>query len=96
MKKLFLIMSMILVSVAGTAQAAMDYGLELGIRQQAGDVSGPNNSANSMTGMQFGGYFHYPLQGGVAHFRIGLLYTQRPLESENDVTRAKKIHKLRH
>ncbi|WP_168196479.1 outer membrane beta-barrel protein [Bdellovibrio sp. NC01] len=90
MKKWFLMTVLSLVTAAGTAQAAFDYGLELGVRQQGGDVAGGAAiSANSQTGMQAGAYLHYPLQGGVAHFRTGLLYTQRPLQSENDGTGVK-------
>ncbi|MDG0815313.1 outer membrane beta-barrel protein [Bdellovibrio svalbardensis] len=94
MKKLFLVMAMFLFNAAGTAQAAKDYGLELGARQQSGNVAGASISTNSKTGMQFGGYYHHPLEGGVAHFRTGLLYTQRPIESENDITGAKVQYNL--
>ncbi len=86
MRKLLLVMMVSFASAAGTAQAAFDWGLELGVRQQGGSVAGPGVSANSQTGMQGGAFVHFPLEGGVAHFRTGLLYTQRPLQSENDST----------
>jgi hypothetical protein len=76
------------------AQAAKDFGLELGVRQQAGDVIGINQSGNSQTGMQAGVFYHLPLEGGVAHWRTGLFYTQRPLQSENDITGEKLTFKL--
>lgn len=76
------------------AHAAKDFGLELGVRQQAGDVVGFNQSANSQTGIQAGLFYHMPLEGGVAHFRTGAFYTQRPLQSENDATGEKLDFKL--
>lgn len=76
------------------SQAAKDMGFELGVRQQAGDVIGLNQSANSQTGMQAGFFYHMPLEGGVAHWRTGLLYTQRPLQAENDITGEKLDFKL--
>ena len=84
MKWIFL--TMVSLATVSNAQAALDYGLELGVRQQAGDVTGVNISANSQTGMQAGAFVHVPLQGGLAHWRTGILYTQRPLQSENDIT----------
>lgn len=89
MRKLLLMMMVICASAAGTAQAAFDWGVELGARQQGGTAAGPAISANSQTGMQGGAFVHIPLEGGVAHFRTGLLYTQRPLQSENDSTGVK-------
>ena len=82
-KKLFIAMALL---VGLQAQAAQDAGLELGVRQQAADVGGLNISANSQTGWQLGGFYHLPLEGGVAHWRTGLLYTRRPVQSENDIT----------
>jgi|GEM_PF-1759756 hypothetical protein len=69
-----------------SALAALDYGIEAGARQQSGDVAGANFSANSRWGMQAGAFAHFPMEGGLAHFRTGILYTQRPLESESDIT----------
>lgn len=84
MKKLMVIA--IALCFTSSAFAAKDYGIELGARQQNGDVSGLNFSANSQVGFQGGMYVHMPLEGGVAHFRTGLFYTQRPLQSESDIT----------
>jgi hypothetical protein len=83
MKKLILIGILFLST---HARAALDYGIELGGRQQSGDVYGAGFSSNAKWGMQAGGFAHMPLEGGVAHFRTGLFYTQRPLEAENDIT----------
>ncbi|MNT09611.1 hypothetical protein D3C72_1444000 [compost metagenome] len=80
--------------VSSQARAALDYGLELGARQQSGDVAGANFSANTRVGMQAGAFAHIPMEGGVAHFRTGLLYTQRPLESESDITGQKIQYNL--
>ncbi|WP_413578184.1 outer membrane beta-barrel protein [Bdellovibrio sp. HCB290] len=84
MKKYFLRVLALLI-VGGPAQAALDYGLELGVRQQNGDAYGPV-STNSRTGFQGGAFVHIPLEGNVAHFRTGLLYTQRPLQTQSDST----------
>ncbi|WP_373998064.1 outer membrane beta-barrel protein [Bdellovibrio bacteriovorus] len=92
MKKLWLSLALVLLSYP--ANAALDYGLEAGIRQQSGDVAGLNFSANARTGFQGGVFAHLPLQGGVAHFRSGLFYTQRPLESESDITGEKIQYNL--
>ncbi|MEZ0391584.1 MAG: PorT family protein [Pseudobdellovibrionaceae bacterium] len=67
------------------AQAALDQGIEIGGRQQSGAVGGANFSANAMWGFQGGGFLHLPI-GGAQHMRTGILYTQRPLESENLIT----------
>lgn len=76
----------VLVFLFGTStKAATDYGLEFGARQQSGEVLGVNFSANSMWGFQGGLFTHIPLSQ-VTHFRTGLLYTQRPLESHNNIT----------
>ncbi|WP_413560904.1 outer membrane beta-barrel protein [Bdellovibrio sp. HCB209] len=85
----YLIVIALLLGLTSTAQAALDYGLELGVRQQSGDAYGPDISTNSRTGFQGGAFAHFPLQGDTAHFRTGLLYTQRPLETENDSSGSK-------
>lgn len=85
MKTMFLVF-LILGLVTTKAQAALDYGLELGLRQQSGDVAAWNFSANPQTGLQAGVFAHIPLDTGPTHFRTGLLYTQRPIESESDIT----------
>ncbi|MBO9668144.1 MAG: outer membrane beta-barrel protein [Bdellovibrio sp.] len=87
MKKIVLFLA-ITLGISAHSQAAMDYGLELGVRQQSGDVYGPGISSNPRTGFQGGAFFHMPLEGQVAHFRTGLYYTQRPIESETDATGA--------
>ncbi|HWU43641.1 MAG TPA: outer membrane beta-barrel protein [Bdellovibrio sp.] len=89
MKKWKIFLSVCVLSLSGTAYAAMDWGFELGARQQGGSVAGPSNVANSQTGWQGGAFVHLPLEGGVAHFRTGLLYTTRPLQSENTGTGVK-------
>ncbi|WP_374028967.1 hypothetical protein [Bdellovibrio bacteriovorus] len=66
--------------------AATDYGFEIGGRQQAGDVIGLNFSANSQWGFQGGFFANIATEQGPAHFRTGIFYTQRPLQSHNDVT----------
>jgi hypothetical protein len=83
MKTLILV---ILMAWGFQVHAAQDFGIELGMRQQAGDVVALGQSANSQAGFQGGVFYHHPLEGGVAHWRTGLLYTQRPLQSENDTT----------
>jgi hypothetical protein len=75
--------------LTSTAHAALDYGLELGARQQNGYAYGPGISTNSRTGIQAGAFVHVPLEGNIAHFRSGILYTQRPLQSESDTTGTK-------
>ena len=70
-----------------SALAAKDIGIELGARQQGGDVVGLNMSANAQIGFQGGVFAHIPMdQSQPMHFRTGLFYTQRPLQSENDIT----------
>ncbi|WP_413587146.1 outer membrane beta-barrel protein [Bdellovibrio sp. HCB274] len=84
MKKYFFgILALLILS--SQAQAALDYGLELGVRQQNGDAYGPV-STESRTGFQGGGFVHIPLEGNVAHFRTGVFYTQRPLQTKSDAT----------
>ncbi|WP_413581033.1 outer membrane beta-barrel protein [Bdellovibrio sp. HCB288] len=84
MKKYFMALFAMLL-FHSQAQAALDYGLELGVRQQNGDAYGPV-STESRTGFQGGAFVHLPLEGNVAHFRTGLLYTQRPLQTRSDST----------
>lgn len=62
--------------IAASAQAA-DTGIEVGIRQQSGDVDG-TSSTKSQTGFQAGGVAAFQVNGPW-HVRTGLLYTQRPL-----------------
>lgn len=69
------------------ALAARDMGIELGARQQGGDVIGLNMSANAQIGFQGGFFAHMPMdETQKVHFKTGLYYTQRPLQSENDIT----------
>jgi hypothetical protein len=74
MKKLTLALVAALGMMSSVAMADQDYGFEVGIRQQSGDVDGA--TVDSQMGMQFGGYGHIPLSGAL-HLRTGLLYTQR-------------------
>lgn len=76
MKKLALSMLAALGLMSSVAMADIDYGLEVGIRQQSGDVDG--GSTESQMGMQFGATAHFPISGPW-HLRTGMLYTQRPL-----------------
>lgn len=68
---------------ASVAFADIDYGLEVGVRQQAGEVDNSGYSAKSQMGLQFGGFAHFPLSGAL-HLRTGMLYTQRPMKVEDD------------
>ncbi len=77
---LFSILS--LVMAGAPALADIDYGLEVGIRQQSGDV--PGTSTQSQMGLQFGATGHFPISGPL-HLITGMLYTQRPL-SVKDTT----------
>lgn len=79
MKKVSLALIAVIGMMASTAFADIDYGLEVGIRQQSGDVD-PGSTKSEM-GMQFGAYAHFPLSGPL-HLRTGMLYTQRPLTVE--------------
>jgi hypothetical protein len=77
MKKLTLALVATLGLMASTAMADIDYGLEVGIRQQSGEANS-GITTDSQMGMQFGGYAHFPISGPL-HLRTGMLYTQRPL-----------------
>lgn len=80
MKKLSLTFLAVLGFMTSPAMADIDYGLEVGIRQQSGDVD--NATTDSQMGMQFGASAHFPLSGPL-HLRTGMLYTQRPLVVKN-------------
>lgn len=80
MKKVALSLLVMLGLMSSMAMAAVDYGLEVGIRQQSGDVEG-GGSTKSQMGMQFGATAHFPLSGNL-HLRTGMLYTQRALTVE--------------
>ena len=71
------------VCLSSPAWADEDYGLEVGIRQQSGDVDG-GASTKSQMGLQFGATAHFPLSGPL-HLRTGMLYTQRPMTVEGGV-----------
>lgn len=77
MKKLTLTLVAILGFASVPAMADIDYGLEVGIRQQSADIDQPA-STDSQMGMQFGAYGHFPISGPL-HLRTGMLYTQRPV-----------------
>lgn len=91
MKK-FTLTVLAVLSVVSAAAADEDYGLEVGIRSQSGDVSAASEAAgistSSQTGMQFGATGHF-LISGPWHVRTGLLYTQRPLVLEQGTTENK-------
>ena len=77
MKKLTLSLIAIATMMSSSAFADIDYGLEVGIRQQSGDVNSPGTTDSQM-GLQFGATANFPIAGPV-HLRTGMLYTQRPL-----------------
>ncbi|MNJ93402.1 hypothetical protein D3C87_110820 [compost metagenome] len=85
MKRFFGVVLAVTAMSASVAMADIDYGLEVGIRQQAGEVDAAGYSAKSQMGMQFGGFAHIPMTGAL-HLRTGMLYTQRPLVVETDAT----------
>ena len=60
------------------SMADIDYGLELGMRSQSGDVDAAGWSSTSQSATQFGGVIHFPLAGKLM-MRTGMLYTPRPL-----------------
>lgn len=82
-----LILVLATVLCGSLAHADIDYGLEVGIRQQGGEVDVATSSAKSQMGFQFGGFVHFPIQGAL-HLRTGMLYTQRPLVSKDDTSGA--------
>jgi hypothetical protein len=77
MKKLALSLLATVGLMSSVGRAEIDYGLEVGTRQQSGDVAN-GGSTKSQMGMQFGATAHFPLSGPL-HLRTGMLYTQRPL-----------------
>lgn len=76
----FLFISFLAVSANAdvAALADADYGIEIGVRSQSGDVEGGSFSTASQTTAQFGGVIHFPVSGKL-FIRTGMLYTQRPL-----------------
>lgn len=76
MKKITLVLFAVSSIFCSYALADIDYGLEVGIRQQSGDVEGL--SADSQMGLQFGVSANVPMSGAL-HLHTGMLYTQRPL-----------------
>ena len=85
MKKLALTVMAALGMMSSVAMADIDYGLEVGIRQQSGEVDSDLASVKSQMGFQFGATAHFPISGAW-HMRTGLLYTQRPVVVESDAT----------
>lgn len=77
MKKLALSLLAVL-SVSSAAMADEDYGLEVGIRSQSGDVAPAVGTTSSQMGLQFGATAHFLINGPL-HLRTGMLYTQRPI-----------------
>ena len=91
----FKLIALCVAGFSSSAMAAKDMGFELGVRQQGGDALGLNISTNAMTGFQGGFFLHVPFeQTPPMHFRTGLMYTQRPLQSENDITGEKLDFRL--
>src|SRR5215217_5886825 len=78
MKKLALSLFAMMGLLSSAALADIDYGLEVGIRQQSGDVETAGQTTSSQMGLQFGATAHFPISGPL-HLRTGMLYTQRPL-----------------
>jgi hypothetical protein len=76
MKKLVLI-ALSVLGLSSVSMADTDFGLEVGIRQQSGDVDG-TGSTDAENGIQFGGFAHFQLVNNL-HLRTGMLYTERPL-----------------
>ncbi len=74
MRKIVLAIS-ILLAISSTAFADIDYGLEVGIRQQSGDRDS-GAATTSQMGLQFGATAHFPISGPL-HLRTGMLYAQR-------------------
>ncbi|MNS76140.1 hypothetical protein D3C72_1096780 [compost metagenome] len=83
MNKILLTLALSFLTVP--ALADYDFGLEVGIRQQSGDSDVDGISTKSQMGLQFGGFVVLPI-ANAWHIRTGMLYTQRPLIVENDVT----------
>lgn len=79
MKNWALVLAATIGIFTSAAFAEIDYGMEVGIRQQSGDVD--SGSTKSQMGMQFGVSAHMPISGPW-HLRTGMLYTQRPLTVE--------------
>jgi hypothetical protein len=77
MKKLVLAFVLALGFTSSFAMAEIDYGLEVGTRQQSGD-SGAGVATKSRMGMQFGVTGHMPISGAL-HLRTGMLYTERSI-----------------
>jgi hypothetical protein len=82
MKRLALFLGSLIFLVSSFVYAGVDYGLELGVRQQSGSATGFLTSTNSQTAFQFGGIVQFPI-GGPVNLRTGMLYTQRPLQVSN-------------
>lgn len=87
MKKLALSL-MAVLSVSSIAFADVDYGLEVGIRSQSGDVAPAAGTTSSQMGLQFGATAHFPISGPL-HLRTGMLYTQRPILVKSGATENK-------
>jgi hypothetical protein len=83
MKKI--LFTLVLTLLSSSAFADYDFGLEVGVRQQSGEVDSSTASAKSQMGLQFGGFVVIPI-ANAWHVRTGMLYTQRPLKVESDLT----------
>lgn len=85
MKKFALSLLIALGATSSVAMADIDYGLEVGIRQQSGDAEAAGADGKAEMGYQFGVTGHFPISGPW-HLRSGMLYTQRPLTVESGGT----------
>lgn len=72
MKALLTVLAGLMMSAP--ALADIDYGFEVGVRQQSADVNGAEVDAQVNT--QFGISAHVPMSGAL-HLRTGMLYTLR-------------------
>lgn len=77
MNKLVITFLVTLGLISSTAMAEIDYGLEVGTRQQSGDAES-GVATKSRMGMQFGVTGHMPISGAI-HLRTGMLYTERSI-----------------
>jgi hypothetical protein len=70
-------LAFLIASVSSQALAEGSYGLELGVRQQSGDVDS-GNATKSQVGTQLGAIAHFPVSDSFS-IRTGMLYTQRSI-----------------
>lgn len=80
--KRFVLVALSVLGLSSVSFADTDFGVEVGIRQQSGDVKGTGTSSDSENGIQFGGFAHFQLVDKL-HLRTGMLYTERPLMTKS-------------